>query len=184
MSYITQAGGWVLTAAFGVAFSVVAQEPIQLALARCFGSLIPRSARGVKGLWRSSYVYYVSGIAHRETQIIELRQFGKFVFGKNLTAQAHWQRLKGKVHMEQFFMGMWEDTTDGVVYQGTFNFQLDANGKVMRGSYSGFDDQYKLVSGAWEWQKISKKINKRTRAKAIKDFESETSAAVTVITAA
>ena len=162
---------WVITIALSVIVTALLNDPVQWFLVRCFSSIMSRPQRGVKGLWNSTYTYSSDGKTIDETQIIELRQFGNYVIGRNITGKAHWQRLKGKVHAQLYFTGLWENIPEGDIYHGAFQFKLTPDGNKMSGEYVGFDDEYQICTGSWSWTLLTRSVDKATKARVIKDSE-------------
>jgi len=164
---------WVLMIVLSSIFTVLLHEPIQWVFVRFFGSIMFRPQRGVKGLWNSTYTYTSGGQEIDETQIIELRQIGKYVIGRNITGKAHWQRLKGKVHSQTYFTVFWENIPEGDIYHGAFQFKITPDGERMSGQYVGFDDKYQICTGPWTWILLSRSVDKLTKYQALKDSEKD-----------
>lgn len=101
---------WILTLISGVMLQVLANDPIQYLVARLLGNWLPRRPRGVKGIWLSEYSYRSRGVFAIEKQLIELKQFGNYVAGRNITSQAHGNRIRGKVFSQTYFTGTWQST--------------------------------------------------------------------------
>lgn len=154
---------WILALLLSVILSILATEPIFFLLARILGVWLPLKNRGIKGLWEATYLYESKGNIKSETHLMELRQFGNYVIGKNLCAQNHWHRLSGKIRNEYYYTGVWENTADGQIWHGGFQFHLHNDGSLMEGKWIGFDSSKKVQEGPWRWKLLSREIDKTTR---------------------
>jgi hypothetical protein len=123
-------------------------------------------------VWNASYTYVSSGSgAEREKtehQVIELRQLGRYVWGRNVTGSQHWYRLRGSLDQETYFTGLWESVSRGNIYHGVFQLVLDATGTSMGGKWLGFSNRREINHGEWGWKlvashKVAKPPHRRMR---------------------
>ena len=165
---------WILAILFVVIFTIIAQGPIHWLLVKLFGGFIPRGPRGVRGLWRSIYTYEEDGEQKTENQLVELKQFGKNVVGRNITGKAHWYKIKGKVEMQMYFTGFWEHIGEGDIRHGAFQFAINSTGDRMEGKWIGFDKRHKINDGPWTWKLLSRKLDRETKLKFLQEESSST----------
>jgi len=158
---------WILTLLLTVTFTILARDPVQWVLARLLGPHIRRAARSITGLWEATYTYEEEDQTKSETQVIELRQFGKYVVGMNLTGQAHWNQIKGKVELQTYFTGLWRNTPRGDVYHGAFQLVINPRGDMMERKWLGFDKRHYIQHGPWRWELLSDSVTQDARAKAL-----------------
>jgi hypothetical protein len=156
---------WLIALFLGVAITIIAKDPIHYLMARLLGGWIPRRPRGVKGFWHTSYSYEEDGILKEENQIVELRQFGNYAIGRNLTGSAHWYKIQGKIHLQIYFTGLWENLSEGDIYHGAFQVVILPHGDRMEGKWIGFDNKQHINHGPWKWDLLSRNINSTNRKK-------------------
>ena len=144
--------------------TILLQDHIHWVLARILGGIVPRMPRNVKGIWRSHYTYpSKSGDDKEERQLIELRQFGKYVLGRNLTGRHHWYKMRGKLELQMYFTGIWENTSDSDIFHGAFQFVVSPEGNTMKGKWIGFGDNHQVNHGPWEWELITRETDHQTK---------------------
>lgn len=164
---------WILTIFLGVVLTIIANDPIHFLLARFIGGVIPKKKRGVKGLWRATYSWKGDDGDRREDQIIELRQFGSYVIGRNLTGKAHWYKLRGKVELQTYFTGTWDNVSDGDIYHGAFQVVVSPHGDAMRGKWVGFNKRQEINHGPWQWSLLARDVDKNSKNRVLENIKKE-----------
>jgi hypothetical protein len=164
MDHVAQAIVWFAGILLGVILSIFFEEPVHRVLARHLIRWVPRRARNLTGVWEAQYTYESNFQTLVEKQLIELRQVGKHVYGRTLRSQAHGHVAKGRFEYELYFTGIWENTTPGSIYHGSFQFILDPDGRHMTGKWLGFSESFKSVNhGDWTWRLVSNEVNDAKR---------------------
>jgi len=152
---------WLVPLVFGVVLTVLLQDPLHWTLGRILGAFVPRPARNVQGIWEARYTYSgEKGRLKEELQLIELRQIGKYVRGRNLTGRMHWYKMRGKLELESYLTGVWENVREGDIHHGAFQFVVAPDGESMEGLWLGFDRKHEIQHGPWRWSLRSRSIRK------------------------
>jgi hypothetical protein len=139
---------WVLSLVLGVILTIVINEPIHYWIIKLVGGMAPRRRCGVKGLWKATHSGEQSGSTTSETNLIELRQIGKHVIGKNLTGDDRY-RLEGKLNTQIHLTGIWESVVDDNIYNGAFQLMISPKGDTMEGRWVGFSKKGYINHGTW-----------------------------------
>jgi hypothetical protein len=160
---------WILSLVLGVILTILIKEPIHKWLIKLLGGMAPRRRRGVKGLWRATHSGESDGLATKEINLIELRQFGKHVIGKNLSGSDRY-RLEGKLNTQIHLTGIWESVVDDSIYNGAFQLMISPKGDTMEGRWIGFSKKGYIKHGIWVWERLSRSIDSESKAKLLQDF--------------
>jgi hypothetical protein len=158
---------WLVPLILGVVLTILLQDRLQWILARILSGVVPRSARNVKGIWEARYTYESNGQTKEERQLVELRQLGKHVRGKNLTAHRHWYKMRGKLELEIYLTGVWETITEGDIYHGAFQFVVRPEGNAMEGKWIGFNNKQEINHGPWQWSLLSRSVDRTTKLRVL-----------------
>ena len=162
---------WLFGIIIGAIIAVLAAEPAQRFAVRLLSPLIPGPSRSLRGIWESEYEYSSDGENCVERQLVEIRQFGRAVFGFSFKSQRHDHRLRAKFRQGLFLTGTWENTKPGKVYHGAAQFVFDPSGGVLKGKYVGFSDQlHRIEVGEWTMTLVTKHVDSKARLKAKRDF--------------
>jgi hypothetical protein len=155
---------WLIPLIITVVVTILLQDHLHWTLVRILGAVVPRPSRSVKGIWTARYVYPGEGGKNKEEQqFIELRQLGKYVHGKNLTSRQHWYRMTGKLELESYLTGVWENIPDGDIHHGAFQFVVSPDGNCMHGKWIGFNRRMEICHGPWEWNLVSRSANRKAK---------------------
>jgi hypothetical protein len=97
---------WIATLVLDVVVTIIATDPIHYLLARIFGLWISQPPRGIKGIWKTSYSYRgrIPEKKKMEHQLVEFKQFGRYVVGRVLASQTQSRRLQGRISMRYFLL--------------------------------------------------------------------------------
>lgn len=163
---------WCLSLLLGIVITVILTEPIHYRLIKILGGITPRKKRGVKGLWKATYSFERDGITESETNLLELRQVGDYVIGKNLTGN-DWYKIEGKINSQTYLTGVWECTSEDSIYNGAFQFIISPSGDSMEGKWVGFSRRQCIYHGIWVWERLSRKIDAESKAKLIEEFSQQ-----------
>jgi hypothetical protein len=159
---------WFLAGILSIVLTILFKDPINWVLARLFGRAIPASNDTIRGLWLCRYSYdsdpdesdpnKTMPVNHEEVQLIEIRQLGKFIWGKNLSGNNHFYNIKATFHQARYVTGEWRNNTERDNYHGAFQFVVVPMGKKMNGQWVGFGKKGKVKSGPWDWILLNGKV--------------------------
>jgi ketosteroid isomerase-like protein len=153
----------------GVVLAAVAQillqEPLHLALVRLVGIAVPLPNRKLGGIWECCYRYPTGQESKYEHQLMRVVQVGPFLVAHSLNAQAHRQRLSGRIKNQSHVSGYWDNTSAGQIWHGTFQFVLHTTGTRMLGSWLGFDAEGAVQHGPWAWELVSRETSAAEQAR-------------------
>jgi hypothetical protein len=159
---------WVLSLVLTCVATVIVTEPAQYVVARFLGRYFGRAPRGIKGLWIAEYDYLDENDEARHiTQLLEFRQFGKYVFAKSLTRDDHSQWLRAKLENSIYLTGTWSNMLEGTTYHGAFQVLVNAKGTILEGKWLGFDSKQRIQHGNWKFSLISHDCGRQEREGAI-----------------
>jgi len=163
---------WLGVLLLGVILTLILEERLPWSIARLLNVVLPKPRRNVRGLWRARYTYLgEDGQEKHEEQVIELRQLGKHVWGRNHTARQHWYKMRGRLELEMYLTGVWENTPEGDIFHGAFQFAVCPEGNRMQGKWIGFDSHNNIQSGPWYWELLSKSTDAQSKLTIIHDPE-------------
>lgn len=165
MRLLASAVVWLASLVTTAALTILLTEPIHWALAKRFGRFVPRRPRSVQGVWHTKYNYVCdrTNTLREEVHEVELRQFGRYVWGRNRTGRRHFYEIRGVFDRELYFTGTWANTSKGDIYHGAFQFVLSPDGKTMEGKWVGFDCQHEVNHGQWQWRLINPRLDRESR---------------------
>lgn len=63
--------------------------------------------------------------------------------------------LQGKIHRGNLITGIWGNPEAGATYFGPFQLVISPNGKVLKGTWSGFTQDNTVDSGIFEWNIVT-----------------------------
>ena len=153
MHYLISVFVWLFSIVVTVVVTLALQEPLQWLFAAVWGLFRKRFRRDLSGIWDSTYYYEEDGEPRQELQKIRLRQLGRYVFGRNVTGQAHWYRLRGELDSRGHLTGVWENSNND--YCGAFQLKIDPGRAEMAGKWIGFDRNETIQIGPWKLRKRS-----------------------------
>ena len=145
---------WLAGIVAGVICTVLLQDSLYYALARCFGGRF-RRGRGLRGRWNTVYRYQTSGQWKTDDPSFEVRLFGKYVVAAGTSSQdGSTYKVRGKLTDEGLITGQWSESTgDGRQYYGAFQLLVLRTNTEMEGLWIGFSRQDNIRSGKWHWTK-------------------------------
>ena len=155
--------GLFISALVGFIFN----ESIYLLLAKAMNALGIKNERGLNGLWEGAYRYAKGGGNVTERHVLQLRQIGNYVVGHDIKAQAHGNRIFGRLEADTYFTGTWKNQRAGHDYTGAVQLVLDHNGEVLNGQWIGFDSENKVRNGPWLLKLLDRKISKQAKETAL-----------------
>lgn len=174
---------WLIVAIFGVVLTIILtiflEDRIRWILLRLGGGVMPLRSHKVRGVWKAQYTYHSEevpkGRVEVERHLIELRQSGRRVFGRNLTdgRRRYWYRIKGDLKQEMYLTGTWEweNGQAGGVYHGAFQLYVTPDGKRMEGKWIGFDRRNRIQDGPWIWEFITDSLDKKKRQTIVEEWQ-------------
>ena len=165
MSNIPAILTFILGIIIATLFQYLLSFPLYNLLSKIMLGIIPKPKRGLTGIWEGLYAYPSKDSLKFEHQIMEIKQVGKYVKGKNLISQAHNHKISGKIRNNTYFTGEWENVSNGEIWHGSFQFILHHNGQNMRGRWVGFDSKGVIQNGQWLWRLVSKDLSKKNKLK-------------------
>ncbi len=163
---------WLISLLVGIVLTLLLQGPIQTLLATVVGGWFPRTGRGIRGFWKSTYTYdSKTGIRKVHSHLVELKQFGNYALARGLSGGDNLFRMRGQVYYQTYFTGLWESTAENDVTHGTFQVFIHNKGTSMDGKWLGTSEKYGVSQGDWHWDFISKKADLQTKKKLIKSLD-------------
>lgn len=163
---------WLISLLIGIILTLLLQNPIQILITTVLGGWIPRSERGVKGFWHSTYTYQSKEEVRTQNHLVEFKQFGNYVVGKSLAGGTHVFKLRGKIYFQTYFTGIWESSIEGDITHGSYQYVIDNKGRLMEGKWLGTNRKHGINEGDWHWELITKKTSSKTKKELIEKFQS------------
>lgn len=170
MTWVLGVTVWLFGVLTTLVLRILLTEPLQYALARLLGPLVPSRPRGVKGIWRSEYQFPSHGARRTGTQLMKLKQVGPWVIGTCIIGDPHEHQIRGRLLKGMYFTGVWKNAQKDRVWHGAFQVVLHPEGGQMKGKWIGFDSENRVASGDWEWTRLSRLVSKDSVAEALENW--------------
>jgi len=118
----------------------------------------------IEGKWIATFEYEINGQISKYVEIIELKRKGDNYLGVIIPDSRNYERLKivhdskpkrveGSFFENKLLSGIWYHPIETGRWIGTFQLTLENKNKFM-GIWTGFSEQNnKIVSGNWIWNK-------------------------------
>ena len=161
---------WIIGILFTVILTTLITDKLHYLLALLFGGTFFNLKRGLRGVWKSTYNYKQNKKQFKENQIIELRQFGKYVIGRNISGKKHFYKMIGKLEKDIYYTGIWENISNNDIYHGAFQFIYILKGNKIKGKWLGFNSKNQINHGDWSMKFIAKKVTKTEKEELISNM--------------